>query len=259
MWLVLAAILAWLWTKRSGWGRHAIFGLGWFLINLAPVLGFIPMAYQHIAPVADHLAYVPLIGLIGLAVAGLDKWWGDPSGPTKYWRSRGVCWTCTACAIAVLALASHRYAGVFVNQETEWAYNLRHNSGSPMVYLNLAFAQNEDGRIEDAIVSFEKAIQLDPDDSQTQNAAGNFLVDSNQLQKAIPHFEKALQLAPDFIETRRSLALALFKVGRTQEAIARFAEYLREKPDDGAYNFLENWDEDIVEVDGTGRYSDGDK
>ena len=231
-WLVLAAVLAWLWIKRSGWGRHAIFGLGWFLINIAPVLGFVPMAYQHIAPVADHLAYVPLIGLIGLAVAGLDKWRGGPESAPRWWRSAWVCCTCTAAAIAVLALASRRYAGVFVNQETEWTYNLRHNSRSPMVYLNLAFAQNEDGRVEDAIVSFERAIQLDPDDSQTQNAAGNFLVDSNQLQKAIPHFEKALQLAPDFIETRRSVALALFKVGRTPEAIARFNEYLRERPDD---------------------------
>jgi hypothetical protein len=42
-WFAIVAGLIWCWTKRATWGRHVLFGFGFFLINLAPVLGFIPM------------------------------------------------------------------------------------------------------------------------------------------------------------------------------------------------------------------------
>jgi hypothetical protein len=35
-WLVLGGTIYWFWTKRQSWGRHALLGLGFFLINLGP-------------------------------------------------------------------------------------------------------------------------------------------------------------------------------------------------------------------------------
>jgi hypothetical protein len=72
-WLAMAAIFACLWSRRDAWGRHAIFGLGFFAVNLLPVTGLVAMSYLRISRVADHFAYVPLLGILGLAVAGADR------------------------------------------------------------------------------------------------------------------------------------------------------------------------------------------
>jgi hypothetical protein len=69
----LAALLWALWSQRRGWGRHALFGFGFFLLNLLPVLGLVRMVYLSITWVADHMVYVPMIGLIGLFAAA----WGE--------------------------------------------------------------------------------------------------------------------------------------------------------------------------------------
>ena len=233
--LALGLIAAFLWTRRASWGRHVIFGLGWFLINLLPVLGFIPMAYQHIAPVADHLAYLPLIGVVGLAAAGFGRafsWAGEAGREAKSAAPRACLAIAAAGAFGGLIAVSHRYSGIFLNQVTEWTYNLKYNSRSPIVYLNMAFAQNQAGRVEDAIASYEQAIRLDPGNAETENGVGDFLVTSEKLAQAIPHYRRALEIDPTLFGTRRNLGIALYKTGRPEEAVAQYRLALAKKPDD---------------------------
>ncbi|MBV8276489.1 MAG: hypothetical protein JO170_14680, partial [Verrucomicrobia bacterium] len=70
---LLALLFFGCWTQRHRWGRHALLGLGFFVLTLLPVLGFFKMSYLSISWVADHLAYLSLVGLIGLAVAGMER------------------------------------------------------------------------------------------------------------------------------------------------------------------------------------------
>ena len=58
-WVLLAALFAWCWSHRNGWGRAALLGLGFFVLNLLPVIGLVPMAYLRISRVADHFGYLP--------------------------------------------------------------------------------------------------------------------------------------------------------------------------------------------------------
>ncbi len=252
-WLAMAAGAGLLASRRSSWGGPALLGLGWFVINLLPVLGFVPMAYQHIAPVADHFVYVPIVGAAGLAAAGVSgafSWIKARAWPhTQQWHA---CIVIGLLAVAaVLAFEARRYAGVFVDQKTEWSYNLSHNSRSPMVYLNLAYVLNEEGRTPEAITLYEKAIQLDPGDAQTENGVGNFLVENTSLPQAIPHYERALQIDPTLLVTRRSLAKALSKTGRLKEAIAQYELCLRQKSEDAEMETNLG-----KALDGTGRRSE---
>jgi len=60
------------WFFRRRWGRHILFGLGYFAITLFPALGFFDFYYLAISRVSDHLAYLSLIGVVAL-VAALAK------------------------------------------------------------------------------------------------------------------------------------------------------------------------------------------
>jgi hypothetical protein len=107
-WPAVAALLAWLWTQRAGWGRHALLGYGFFLLNLAPVLGLIPMSYLTIAPVADHFVYLSVLGILGLAAAGAGEIW-------RRLERGGRVFAATGAVVVALLLAgeSRQYTAVF--------------------------------------------------------------------------------------------------------------------------------------------------
>ena len=231
--------------QLSAFSKNAVFALGCFVLFLLPVLGFVPMAYQHIAPVADHLCYLPLVTLIALAAAGRPvTWHGLPARVicAMGWKPmlRSALRSALLTALVVtLALTSRNYAKIFVNQETLWSYNLAHNTRSPAIYANLGFIQAHDGQFADAIRSYQQAIRLDPDDAQVEFELAGIYLDQNHAQAAVPlfnqaidHYKRALRIDPEILETRRALAEVLAKAGRTPEAITQYEQVLRQRPDD---------------------------
>lgn len=119
---LLLLTLGALWTKRKTWGRHALFGIGFFLLNLLPVVGLFRMIWMNISWVADHLVYLPMIGLIGLSVAALEA---------MARRLGRVARSCLLITIAmqcmILAWESHWYAGMFVNVKTLSTLTIQRN------------------------------------------------------------------------------------------------------------------------------------
>src|SRR5882724_7725953 len=107
-WILVAAVLLWFWSQRQTWGRHALFGASLFLVNLLPVLGFIPMSYMAITWVADHFAYLPLAVLAGAAAAVA----GIVPGRANTWGRCGLIAVAVAL-IGVLSLESRAYAAMF--------------------------------------------------------------------------------------------------------------------------------------------------
>ncbi|HSW45826.1 MAG TPA: glycosyltransferase family 39 protein, partial [Phycisphaerae bacterium] len=56
-----------LWRRRTGWGRAPLAALGYFVITLGPVLGFMDMSFALYSLVADHLQYPAMPGIVALA------------------------------------------------------------------------------------------------------------------------------------------------------------------------------------------------
>ena len=224
-WALLGAAAGWLWSRRDGWGRHALLGLGFFFLNLLPVLGLIKMSYQYIAWAADHFVYLPLIGVIGLAVAGA----GAVIDALPAAR-RGWAWGAIAAACAGLAVASHRYAGVFRSEETLWTYTVRQNPGAVVARNNLAKVFVDSGRVAEAIAQYEAALRLDPRSAEAHANLGNVLVQAGRLTEGISHEEEALRLRPNAAATWGNLGGALLQAGRREEAITRLREATRLDP-----------------------------
>jgi len=259
-WLGLGIVLYWLWTRRATWGRHALFGLGFFLINLTPVLGFIPMSYLRYTWVADHFAYLPLIGLIGLASAGAGRLAASLTGSMRRYAMAGGIVLC-----GILACESHRYAANFQSEETLWSYTLKHNPAAWLAHNNLGSALLNHGPLPEAITHFDAAVQLKPDYAAAYNNLGiayyrlgrpvesmeyfkralgfqpnfaeahlnlgNTLVQAGRLPEAIEHYRQAIRLTPTLAEAHNNLGNALYMSDRPAEAFAEFQQALRIKPD----------------------------
>ena len=224
-WLVLGAVLGWLWSRRAARGRHALLGAGFFLVNLVPVLGLVKMSYQYISWVADHFVYLPLIGVIGLAVAGAGEM------VDRQERSRRAYIFGTIAVVCVLlAVQSHRYAGVFRNEEALWTYTVQHNPQALVAQTNLAKVLVDAGRVPEGIAHYEAALRIDPRNPTAHANLGNVLIQSGRLAEGIAHEEAVVRLKPDYASAYSNLGNAYLQSGRLAEAIAHYEQALQLDP-----------------------------
>jgi len=224
-WLVLAGAISWLWTKRQSWGRHALLGLGFFLINLAPCPGFIPASNMGYAWVMDHFLYLSIIGLIGLLVAGVEGLDGTLSNAARPFAI-GLAVVLTA----LLALGGHAYAGIFGDSETLWTYAVQRNPDSWMARTNLGETLSEQGRLPEAMEQFEAALKIDPSFASAHYGRANVLSLEGRLPEAIDEYEAVLKLNPIYAAAHYDLGNAFVRAHRIQEAAEQFEKVLQINP-----------------------------
>jgi tetratricopeptide (TPR) repeat protein len=99
-------------------------------------------------------------------------------------------------------------------------------------HFNLGNALLQQGQMDEATAQYQKALALKPDYAEAHNNLGNVLVQQARAAEAIAHYQKALALKPDYADARNNLGNALLQQGRTDEALAHYQKALARKPDD---------------------------
>jgi len=221
-WCTIAAGLGFCWAKRASWGRHALFGFGFFFLNLLPILGIVPMAYLRISRISDHFAYLSLVGLIGLVAAAAGRWRAAARPP--------LFWTCAAIAAVACAGASRNYARVFASEETLWTYALRFNPKAWLAHNNLGIILAQSGRFDEAIAHGDEAVRLRPGFAEARSNLGLTLTEARRLPEAIDQLTEAVRLDPDLAGARLNLGRALLAAGRAPEAVVQLEQVLRLEP-----------------------------
>jgi len=230
-WLVVAAALALLWAFRKGWGRHALLAAGWFLLNLAPVLGVIPMAYLRISPRADHFAYVSLVGWAGLAAAAYGAAlgaWHRRFGPRAVLGlplAAGV-----AAAACAMVLVSRGYAAAFRGEKALWTFAVERDPGAWLARNNLGKALLEERRPAEAEAQLRAATALEPDSPEAHANLGNCLAEEGRASEARREYAEALRIDPGFAGGHYDLGLSLLKSGLLAQASEEFRAALRLDP-----------------------------
>jgi Tfp pilus assembly protein PilF len=218
-----------LWWKRGTWGRPLLFGLGYFVVMLFPVLGVFKQGPYRLTVMGDHWdhwQYYSTVGVIALVVAGGEavcrrmahRW---PHGRT----------VAAVAALVVLAAATWRRAEVYATEETLWRDTIAKNPRETAAYLNLGQALISKGETGEAIRSYEEALRIDPHFVQVQSDLGMALVQQGRLREGIRHYEEALRINPDFAEAHNNLGTALLRLGKQTEAIQQLETAVRLKPD----------------------------
>jgi tetratricopeptide (TPR) repeat protein len=222
----LAGALFYLWTRRGGWGRHALFGFGFFLLNLVPFLGLVKFQHMNLSLVADHFAYLPMIGLIGLIVAGLGILQIQFPASVPYPVGIGTI----SIVLVWLSMGSHNYAMQFHDSETLATYTLQHSSqvAGPHNYFGSALLQS--GRVPEAIEQFKQALKIEPDNIPAHVDLGDALLQAGRMSEAIEQYKQALKIIPDLPAAHNNLGRALLETDHVPEAIEQFKQALKVDP-----------------------------
>jgi Flp pilus assembly protein TadD len=170
------------------------------------------MTYLNFSWVADHFVYLPMIGLIGLTVAGLEAV-ASKIAPLP----RFVLMATVAVAALLLAGKAHRYAGLFTQGEKLWAYTLDLNPTAWAAHNNLGYVLLQSGRVGVAEKQFEIALRLNPLSANAHNNRGVVCLQTGRYADAVDEFETALRLDPYLVEARDNLEIARGKIKKPED------------------------------------------
>jgi Tfp pilus assembly protein PilF len=257
------ALLAWiavaiaLLLLRARYGLGPLIAMGFYLVTLSPMLGFVDYNIMRYAFVADHFQYIASAGLLALAAAAC----------AQVMRDQSVAWRGAAATtlLVVLGVLCGRQAALYRDPDTLWRDNLRKNPRSWIAYTYLATEKMREnryeeaasvltdavtvmpdhvdarrtlgvvlaalGRSEDAIQQLRTAHQLDPRNAQVVHNLGALLLSAGRLDEAATHFASAVQLRPEYAEAWHYWALAELRRGNRRTAIAHLQHALRIRPD----------------------------
>jgi protein O-mannosyl-transferase len=199
-----------------------LMGWLWFVGTLVPVIGLVQAGA---VAMADRFTYMPSLGILILAIWGMDEL-------TRRWRYCTMVLSVAGLVVVVLCLGMTRQQlGYWRDSETLFRHALAVTKDNYLAHKTLGDALFKKRRIDEAISQFQEAIHLKPDYADTHNNLGLALNEKGQVTEAINQLQEAIRLKPDFAEAHNNLGNVLVVKGQTDEAISQFQEAIRLKPD----------------------------
>lgn len=104
----------------------------------------------------------------------------------------------------------------------EWLSRAIRQEPKTLYLTTLGTALLQQGRGEEALKAFEKAVQLKPDDAELWSNLALALYELGRPAEAILNFQQALKRAPRHWEAAKRIALLLYRAERFEEALVHF-------------------------------------
>ena len=101
-------------------------------------------------------------------------------------------------------------------------------------HFNQGNAYKDDGRLEEAIASYRKAVAMAPGFPAAHVNLGSALVQHGRHGEAVACFRKALVLEPELAEAWFNLGVSFYRLGDLASATPALESYLQARPDDPA-------------------------
>jgi tetratricopeptide (TPR) repeat protein len=104
----------------------------------------------------------------------------------------------------------------------------------PGWFSDLGLALERQGRLEEALASYDQAIKRQPDDFQALSNRGNVLKALGRIDEALASYDQALAINPHCAEALHGRGGQLQELGRTGEALADYNSALALNPDNAS-------------------------
>jgi tetratricopeptide (TPR) repeat protein len=216
-----------------------------FAGTLAPVLGFVNFYFMRLSFVADHLQYLPSVGLLVLAAALMSRAL-QPMRPGLSW-GRSVM----ACVLILLGTLTWTRGLVYRDAQLLWTDTLAKNPDCWLAHNNLGIILAARDQPQQAIQHFTAALDIKPGYPIAHLNLAKALYRRGELDQARAHLLEVLRLSPVGHDARAILGAIASQQGRLDEAAGYFMAELQFHPEaaEAHYNLglvraqQKNWSE----------------
>ena len=150
--IAIPAVFAW----RQRIGGLVLWGLGQFVLAMAPALGLLPFTYLNYSYVADRFVYLSCLGagvVVAVLVARAVEW-------RPVWRRSAR--VAAAVAVVVYGLLAFRQAGYWRTNLGFWTHAVARNPDAYPPNINLGNIYSSQGQWGEALPFYETASALQP-------------------------------------------------------------------------------------------------
>jgi tetratricopeptide (TPR) repeat protein len=232
--LVMAATVICIWRAMK---NDRLWAAVWFyyLITLAPTLGFF-MSFRHY--VADRYSYLPTMAwwvLAGLAAARLWEAAGKVRHGPAFRAGLKVLWAgCFVLLAFLYGYCTESQIRVWKNTETLWQYVIDKADYIPdLAYAALGDDLERKGELDKALSHFQKAFSLNPRNNIFRGKVADILAKQGQKEEALAIHEAIRDVEPKNPWAHANVGRMLAMMGRHDEAIEALKKALELQPDYG--------------------------
>lgn len=182
------------WRRRNQ-DRSFLFGLGWFLLFLLPMLNIVP---GQLVP-NDRYLYIAILGIVF---------------PIAIWLGRQSLYLSLSSLVltgVIFGSLTLHYLPVWRNDYTLWNNSILHDPTNKIAINNLMITVREQNNDQEESFLLDCLLALDPENIAYHNDAGIVAYRLGNFQKAAQHLEWVNTHDPKF----QNIALNCFKLGHS--------------------------------------------
>ena len=101
------------------------------------------------------------------------------------------------------------------------------SNANPEYIHDLGVVDEKLGQTQEALLCYQQAVQLLPNNSQFHYSLARRLYLDNQVEASVAEYQKSLQLDPNNIDAHNNLGVALADLGRYPEAVEQYEAALK--------------------------------
>jgi Tfp pilus assembly protein PilF len=220
--LFVAAVV----VARRGWPTPLLL-LVFSAVTLAPALGVVNVYPHRFSFVADHFAYLGILGFLALLTI-LGVHYVGRLVPAE--RQRTLGGGLAALVLVVLGSLTYLHSLSFHDARRLWEHTVRMNPGAWIGWLNLGMMDASDGKLDSALAHFEKAAENPDGRASAFGSTGLVLTRAGRLDEAVTAYRLAVEADPRSAKAFAGLGGALSAAGRMDEAEAALQRGLELDP-----------------------------
>ena len=218
--IVPGACVVGLLLALTGWGlyRRQWYGFlgAWFFLILGPSSSFAALA-QH---AAEHRMYLSLAAVIALVVLAGDALLRRVLPDSGARRIVAAC--LLLLAAAALVARTHARNALYHDAVQFWTDNVRHRPLAYVAHSNLGVAYSDLKRFDQEIACYRRALEIEPELTETHNNLGNAYASLRRWDDAIASYRQAIEFDPGYADAHFNLGVAYSETGQWPGAVESF-------------------------------------
>lgn len=216
LFLVLILVLSF---RIAGRYKLLTFGIFWFFITLLPESSIFPIKDV----IFEHRLYLPMVGFSLFLVSGIIYLVKERNKLAIIVLSLLVC---------CYSMMTYQRNKVWEDEFSLWDDTVHKSPRKARPYINRGLAYQNQGNLQQAMLDYNKAIEIKPDYAEAYNDRGLIYYSRGEFDQAIADYCKAIEIQPRYAKAYYNRGAAYAAKKEYDQAIADCSKAIEINPYD---------------------------